>query len=300
MSSWQPPLSVWSGHLARFVGQTWARWHYARRIEPTWLEVNRHRLVLPRWPASLDGLRVVHLTDLHCGKHLPLHYLEEALARAQAEQPDLIALTGDYVHKGYRYVSTVARLLGQLRAPLGVFAVLGNHDFSVRTSLGWRRHPRLHQVVTEALLGAGIQVLRNRTVTLHYRQTAFQVAGIDDLWSGMADPQATFAHCCPHTPRLILAHNPRTAELIHPHRGDLILAGHTHGGQVNWPGWGPITLPRQARRYAAGLFHLPNGHLYVNKGIGFGWRLRFNTRPEIATFSLHAPPASPCGSPVLH
>lgn len=283
-------MSAWSRRLACFVGRTWARLHYARRIEPTWLEVNYHRLELPRWPAALDGLRVVHLTDLHCGRHLPLPYLEEVLARTLAEQPDLIALTGDYIHKGYRYVPVVARLLARLRAPLGVFAVLGNHDFSVRTSLGFRRHPGLHRAVADALTAAGIRVLRNQTVTLRHRDATFCVAGLDDLWSGNADPHAALAHTCPHTPRLVLAHNPRTAELLAPHRCDLILAGHTHGGQIDWPGLGRFTLPRRARRYAAGLFQLPHGNLYVNKGVGYGWRIRFNTRPEIAVFSLHAPP----------
>lgn len=288
----QPPLSRWSGRLARAVGRTWARLHYAYRVEPTWLEINYHRLTLPGWPATLDGLRVAHLTDFHCGKHLPLSYLEETLARTVAEQPDLIALTGDYIHKGYRYVSTVARLLGQLQAPLGVFAVLGNHDFAVRNALGWRRYPRLHQAVTEALTHAGIHVLRNQAVAVHCQGARFLVAGLDDLWSGAVDPHATFAQACPATPRLVLAHNPRTVELLHPHRCDLILAGHTHGGQINWPGLGRFMLPRNARRYAAGLFQLPHGHLYVNKGVGYGWRFRFNSRPEIAIFSLHAP-ASP-------
>ena len=298
MQHTQMPWSRWTSRVARTVGRTWARLHYAYHVEPTWLEVNYHRLTLPGWPATLDGLRVAHLTDFHCGHHMPLRYLEETLARTLAEEPDLIALTGDYIHKGYRYVPTVARLLGRLQAPLGVFAVLGNHDYAVRNALGWRRYPRLHQAVTEALSQVGICVLRNRTVTIHHRNTQLHIAGLEDLWSGVVDPQATFAQTCPATPRLVLAHNPRTAELLYPHRCDLILSGHTHGGQINWPGLGRFMLPRRARRYAAGLFQLPHGHLYVNKGIGYGWRFRFNTRPEVAIFSLHAP-TTPALAPAL-
>ncbi len=285
----------WTARIARVVGRTWARIGYAYRVEPTWLEINHYRLAIPGLPAAFAGLRIAHLTDFHCGDQIPLPYLEETLARTLEHEVDLIALTGDYVHHGYRHVGTVRHLLGRLRAPLGVYAVLGNHDFSVRNALGVRRHRGLHRAVAEALQTAGIQVLRNQTVRLEQDGERLLVAGIDDLWSGECDPDAALAALCPHTPRIVLAHNPQTIEYLSGHRADLVLSGHTHGGQVNWPGLGRVVLGRKARRWAAGLYpHSQGGHLYVNKGVGFGWRFRFNVRPEVAIFTLY--PGSPAAT----
>ena len=125
---------------ARWLGRTWARLSYGRRVEPTWLESNEFNLPVRDLPHALEGLRIGHLTDFHGGEHLPRHYLGEVVERTLSHKPDLIALTGDFVHKGYRHVHDVAKALSHLRAPLGVYAVLGNHDFSVRNALGWRRH----------------------------------------------------------------------------------------------------------------------------------------------------------------
>jgi hypothetical protein len=168
-----------------------------------------------------------------------------------------------------------------------VFAVLGNHDFSVHTSRGVRRYPGLHQEVSDALTGEGVAVLRNRSVRIEREGTGLVVAGVDDLWSGESNPQAALSSACPHTPRVVLAHNPQTAEHLTNHRADIILSGHTHGGQINWPGLGRLLLGKKARRWAAGLYPYRDGHLYVNTGVGFGWRFRFGVRPELAIFTLH-------------
>lgn len=281
--------------LARFIGRNWARVGYAYSIEPTWLEVNRHVIPIRDLGDAFAGLKLAHLTDFHYGPQIPASYLEEALARVQAEKPDIIALTGDFIHKGYRHVSAAARLFRHLRAPMGVFAVLGNHDFSVRNVLGVRRYPGLHRAVAEALSAEGVRVLRNQHERFERRGSSLVLAGVDDLWSRECDPARTLAGACPHAPRIILSHNPQAVELFAGERCDLLLSGHTHGGQVNWPGLGRLLLAGKARRWAAGLYPHNDGHLYVNKGVGFGWRFRFQTRPEIALFTLQphtAPPTS--------
>ena len=91
---------------------------------------------------------------------------------------------------------------------------------------------------------------------------------------------------CTDTPRVVLAHNPQSVEQLAKHRADVVLSGHTHGGQINWPGLGRLMLGKKARRWAAGLYPLEAGHLYVNTGVGFGWRFRFGVRPELAIFTL--------------
>lgn len=274
------------GRMARFVGRNWARLGYARHVEPTYLAVNRFEVTVRGLPAALAGVRIAHLSDFHHGPHIPLGYLEGAIERAGAENPDLIALTGDYIDRGPDHVRAAAHLFRDLRAPLGVFGVLGNHDWSVHTARGRPKHPDLDRRVADALDTAGVTVLRNRAVRVEHNGAGLIVAGVDDLWSGSSDPLATFAGACDSTPRVVLAHNPQSADALAAHRADLILSGHTHGGQINWPGLGPLFLARGARRWSAGLYPLDAGHLYVNTGVGFGWRFRFNVRPELALITL--------------
>jgi len=285
-----PPLVSGSllGRMARFLGRTWARVGYAYHVEPTWLAVNRIEMTIPGLPRALTGLRIAQLSDFHYGPHIPPGYLEDAIERTLADAPDVIALTGDFIDRGPEHVRAAAKLFRNLQAPLGVFAVLGNHDFAVHTARGVRRYPDLDREITDALGAEGVQVLRNRSVRVERNGGALLVAGVDDLWSGESDPVAAFAGSCPSTPRLLLAHNPQTVEQLGEHRADLILSGHTHGGQINWPGLGRLFLGKSARRWAAGLYPLQSGHLYVNTGVGFGWRFRFGVRPELAVFTLRA------------
>jgi predicted MPP superfamily phosphohydrolase len=272
--------------MARFVGRNWARLGYAYHVEPTWLAVNRVPLPVRGLPAALAGLRVAQLSDFHFGPHIPTGYLESAVERTAEERPELIALTGDFIDRGPDHVAAAARLFRGLKAPLGVFAVLGNHDFSVHTARGVRRHPELHRRVEDALSAEGVTVLRNESVRLEHNGAGLLVAGVDDLWSGESDPDAALNGACTKTPRVVLAHNPQSVEQFAGHRADVVLSGHTHGGQINWPGVGRLLLGKKARRWAAGLYPLEAGHLYVNTGVGFGWRFRFGVRPELAVLTL--------------
>lgn len=271
---------------ARWLGQNWARVSYGYRIEPTWLEINRLEVPVQGLPTAFAGLRVVQLTDFHCSAQVTPAYLAEAVALAQAEQADLAVLTGDFIHKGYKHIDLMAGVLGRLQAPLGVYAVLGNHDFSVRNALGFRRHRHLHHAVADALTARGIQVLRNQTVQLTRGDGGIYLSGVDDLWSRSCDVQRACAGLDPQRPRIVLAHNPRTIECLNGQRCDLMLSGHTHGGQVNWPGLGRPVLHGRARRFAAGMYQHNGTHLYVNKGVGFGFRFRFGVRPEVAVLTL--------------
>lgn len=278
------PRGTWAGWL----GRKWAHWTYAVRVEPTWLELNLHEVPIADLHAAFSGLRIVQMSDFHCGHRVSPAYLGEAVELAQAQKPDVVVLTGDFIHKGFEHVEAVARVLGRLSAPHGVFAVLGNHDFSVRNALGIRRYRHLHQAVATALTARGIRVLRNETVTLAEAGARLHLTGVEDLWSRVCDLEAAFHGLCSMVPRVVLAHNPTTIELLDGRRCDLMLSGHTHGGQVKLPVVGPIGLGPKARRYAAGFFQRDKSILYVNKGVGFGVRLRYRVRPEVAVFVLRA------------
>jgi hypothetical protein len=269
-----------------WLGRSLAHVHYARHVEPTWLEVNRLEVPVADLPAAFDGFRVVQLSDLHCSSKVGPEFIDEAIDLALAERPDVIAVTGDFIHHGFRHIPQAAAHVRRLSAPHGVFAVLGNHDYSIRNALGLRRHRHLHQAVADALAAEGVRVLRNETISLEREGTALDLSGVDDLWSRTCDLDRAWAGCEPDRPRVVLAHNPRTVEHLAGRRCDLMLSGHTHGGQIDLPRLGRVVLGRKARRYAAGMYELPGTCLYVNKGVGFGWRLRYNVRPEVAVLTL--------------
>jgi predicted MPP superfamily phosphohydrolase len=277
------------GRLARLIGRNWARVSYGYRVEPTWLELNRLAVPVAGLPAAFAGFRIIQLTDFHGSRQVTPFYLGEAVELALAQNPDLVVLTGDFIHHGHRHVERVARALGRLAAPHGVYAVLGNHDYSVRNALGFRRYRHLHRAVTDALRANGIGVLRNQTVRVARAGAALHLVGLADLWSRECDVTQAYHGLNDHLPCVVLAHNPRTIERLGGRRCDLMLSGHTHGGQVNWPGLGRVTLGHHARRLAAGLYRYHGSWVYVNKGVGFGFRFRLGVRPEVAVLTLTPP-----------
>jgi hypothetical protein len=248
--------------------------------------LNRHTVPIAELSAAFHHFRIIQLSDFHCSRQVTPSYLREAVELAQAQDPDLVVLTGDFVHRGFHYIHHVAEALGSLSAPHGVFAVLGNHDFSVRNALGFRRYRHLHRAVARALAAQGIRVLHNEMVPIVQGGERLHLVGVEDLWSRTCDLDQAFAHLSPSLPCITLAHNPRTVERLGSRRCDLMLSGHTHGGQVNWPGLGRPALRGKARRFSAGMYRHRNTYVYVNKGVGFGFRFRFGVRPEVALLTL--------------
>ncbi|MFN9374708.1 MAG: metallophosphoesterase [Planctomycetaceae bacterium] len=271
--------------LTRWMGDRLAQLSYAVLVEPTWLEVNRLRLPCAGAKGA-SRLRVVQMTDIHYHGRTPRAYMQHCVNSANAEQPDVIALTGDYIHAGGRHILEIAEILGGLSARLGVFAVLGNHDHAIRASWGPRMHRGLNERVARALEGVGIRVLHNELVVLDSGGDRFQISGVDDLWSRQCRPEQALVHLDPGYPHIMLAHHPLTIHLVEGKRCDLMLSGHTHGGQIHTQKYGSITLSRRMKNYAAGLYEFGPQRLYVNKGVGYGWRIRYNRRPEIAVFDL--------------
>lgn len=277
---------------ARWIGRGWARVTYGRHIEPTWLELNHCPIPVMGLPSAFHGFKIAQLSDFHCSPQVTTDYLGEAADLAQNQNPDLVVLTGDFIHHGFKYVDQVAETLSRLTAPCGVYAVLGNHDYSVRNALGFRRYKHLHRAVTEALVARGIRVLHNESVLLQRGADNLHLVGVEDLWSRACDLEEAYRATTKQSPCIVLAHNPRTIEHLEGRRCDLMLSGHTHGGQIHVPGLGRPTLGRKAKRFAAGLYRYRESYLYVNKGVGFGFRFRFGVRPEVAVLTLQNGDAS--------
>jgi hypothetical protein len=228
--------------------------------------VNDERIWLDALPNAFHGLRVVQISDIHHGLFLPKEWLSEAVWQANRLNPDIIALTGDFVTYSRRNIGPAAELLGRLRARYGVYAVLGNHDFRVDAD-----------AITQALRRQRIDVLRNRHVTLWFGGESVYLAGVDDYGYG-ADLRRAMRGVSREAATILLAHNPRVIHLASRHNVSLVLSGHTHGGQVNLPLFGTVYGRSPERlRYKIGWDRMGATQIYVSRGIGtivLPWRVR--------------------------
>lgn len=259
----------------------WAFW-----LEPASLTVREYRVVLPEWPQPLSGLRIAVLSDLHVGSPFNgLDRLREVVERTNAERPDLTLLTGDYVIQGvpggtFVEPADIAPELAKLEARLGVFAVMGNHDW-------WLEEP---QEVIDAFRAHEIPLLDNRSVEIRAAES-FWLAGIGDWWEGNPNVAAALAAVPAEAPRLLFTHNPDVFPTI-LERADLTIAGHTHGGQVFLPLLGRLVVPSDyGERYAKGLIEEGGKRLFVSTGVGTSiLPVRFLTPPEISVLEIVSGP----------
>jgi predicted MPP superfamily phosphohydrolase len=232
-------------------------------VEPRRVRVRRARLRLSGWPERLDGLRLALVSDFHAGgPHAREGRLRRVVGRINKQAPDVVLLLGDYVDPAIPGVEPldpgrVAAALGELRAPLGVLAVLGNHDWA---NDGDR--------VAAALRSVGIRVLENEAVALEVSRARLWVAGLADLRTREPQVDRTLPAPDDDAPILLLTHDPDVFPVV-PERVTLTLAGHLHGGQIDVPGLRQIVVPsRFGMRYAAGHVEEAGRHLYVSRGVG--------------------------------
>lgn len=260
---------------------------YARYVEPFWPVTERLQMDFPGVGPSLNGLRVAQLSDLHVAKIMPLDFLRKQLEYVQRLEPDILVLTGDFVtHPNGRTLDDLAGLAPLLQARLGVFAVLGNHEYSIFGPDTSMQSEWLADRISDLLADHGVRVLRNEAEVLEIGDDRLQIVGLEEFWSRRFDPVAAFANVDPKLPCLALVHNPDAIKALAVTPAHWILAGHTHGGQVRIPFFGAPRLPIRHRQYDAGLFHVEGKRLYVNRGLGYIRQVRFNCRPEITLFTL--------------
>ncbi len=224
-------------------------------------------------PPELDGLRIGQLSDIHLGVPFTVANTRWGVAQMQREHPDLIVLTGDQVmHK--RAIPLLTPLFRRLEAPLGVYAISGNHDY-------WEG---LHDV-RAALQVAGIPLLLNEHRRIEWRGAPFWLVGVDDLWDGVLDFKMALRGVPPGAFKILLGHEPDLADEAAQFGFALHLAGHVHGGHVRLPGIGPLARPRFGLRYLEGLYNVQGMTLYVSRGLG-GAPLRLLCPPEAAIITL--------------
>ena len=255
---------------------------YAFFIEPNRLIVRHETIQMQQWPASLNNLKIAVLSDLHVGRSfIDNDKLRTIVQRTNELQPDLIVILGDYIagHRGTPNrvaPENFAPLFKEFRAPLGVYSVLGNHDW-------WYDGDR----VRNALEANGIKVLDNEATKIDVRGTPLWLAGFADLWTRTPRIPETIAGIPEGDTIIALTHNPDIFPRL-PQRIPLMLAGHTHGAQIRLPLIGPIVQPsRISAAYTSGHVVENGHHLFVTTGIGTSIApVRFGVPPEIVLLTL--------------
>jgi predicted MPP superfamily phosphohydrolase len=246
-------------------------------LEARWCRVARRTIALPNLPPPFRGTTVALLADVHHGPFVPLGYIRHVVELTNALRPDLILLAGDYVHHSADYITPGIAELGKLAAPMGRFAVRGNHDNRDFTA-----------ITRAALAEAKLSDLNNTGVWLERRGARLRVCGVGDFWTDSQDLPAALGDATLDDAVLLLSHNPDFVETIRDPRVGLVLSGHTHGGQIIVPGFGaPIVPSRYGQKYLHGLVQGPSAQVFVTRGVGtISPPVRFLCRPEVVIITL--------------
>ncbi|KYC36208.1 metallophosphatase [Scytonema hofmannii PCC 7110] len=266
------------------------------------LRVEKLTVKIVDLPESLEGTKLVHLSDLHYdGLRLSEKMLQEAIAISNQAEPDLVVLTGDYVTDDPLPIQQLVLRLKHLQSRAGIYAVLGNHDIYYKRSKA---------VVTDALNSIGVTVLWNEIGYPFGQELPF--VGLADYWSQEFNPKLVMDRLEATKPCIVLSHNPDTAEILQKWRVDLQLSGHTHGGQIVLPIVGPVVVyykkfvrkvSKKIRRWvpylrgdctkvvkhwewAQGFHKVGTNQLYVNRGLGTYPPGRLFCPPEVTIITL--------------
>ncbi len=264
---------------------------YGTFVEPKRIILNNKSIHIPQAPPC----SIAVVSDMHVGPYKGKAYIRRVVQRINAVQPDCVLLVGDFLFDERSDVSSLVPL-GKLRAPLGVFAVLGNHDAGFYLI---HKVPRSYvdrsNDVTQMLQSLSINVLRNSTTNITLGTKTICIAGIDDIWMESSDLQQPLTHIPPDMPAILLSHNPDIITDARIQRFCLIVSGHTHGGQIRLPFIGPLApLPcKFPRRQSQGISRVaPNTQLAITRGCGETHvRSRLFCPPEILLLHVNPPPA---------
>lgn len=241
--------------------------------------VTEHEVRVARLDPRHDGVRIVQLSDIHVGNMTPASHVRAAIAAANGAKPDLIVLTGDYVCWRRHEVGLAGDQLGGLRAPR-VLAVLGNHDYFT-----WGAG------VAKALERNGYEVLRNQTTIAEVRGAPLAMIGVDDPVTRHDDLDAAFADAPAGVTRVVLCHSPDRAPDLARRGADVVLSGHTHGGQIYIKGITDRIMKKVGLHFRRGMFAFGDTTLYVTPGVGFSGvtkRAGEGTDAEVAVLTLRA------------
>jgi uncharacterized protein len=247
--------------------------------EANTFKIEEVKIFLRKLPKGLDGFRLVQLSDIHHSPFTSGEFIEHIIEISNKLQPDMFVLTGDYVSHEPEYIAPVAKILGKLNAEFGTYACLGNHDH-------WTDAP---QVVREFFRN-DIQMLVNEGFRLNARGESFWLCGVDDYGEGLSRLGKSLLGSKPDELKLLLAHNPAIMRRAAYRNIDLVLSGHTHGGQVKLrEPREKFLFPNRRRRFSSGLHYRRETQIYITRGIGtVVVPMRYQCPPEITLIELRA------------
>ncbi|PMC35111.1 metallophosphoesterase [Bacillus sp. UMB0899] len=253
---------------------------YARYFEPSFLEINKLKITHPKIPKSFDGFKIVQFSDTHLSEYFTIDRLKTIVGKINSLNPDVLFFTGDLMDEPNQYtqIKEIVPILEKLEAPFGKFAVYGNHDHG-----GYGT-----DIYRNVITMAGFTVLQNEVKNISMLDgNKISISGIDDLMLGKPSYEGTLGNLNENTFNILLAHEPDAALKSKNYPVHLQLSGHSHGGQVQLPFYGPLITPPYATEYFEGMYDVGNMKLYVNRGLGTT-RLpfRFLSVPELTQITL--------------
>lgn len=271
-------LSLTAGSALATAAAGIGGYAYIYELEPDQITVEQVALALPRLPHAFEGLRLVQISDLHLGEHISAEHLHAVIDRVNAQNADVVAITGDYIHHNARPIADqIIPVLQRIQAREAVVGVMGNHD-----------HWAGARVVREVVAAGNVLDLRNDVRTLRRGSDELHLCGLDDFTERISNLDQVLDRLPPTGGAVLLVHEPDYADISAlTGRFDLQISGHSHGGQVRLPGIGPLVLPRYGQKYPNGHYTIGTMQLYTNRGIGLiSPPVRFNCPPEITVFTL--------------
>jgi uncharacterized protein len=259
---------------------------YTFRAEPRWLKISeRHVPLSPAYSGS--PFRILHLSDLHASDEVPLEQIARAIEAGLALRPDAACITGDFITRREKIPPGYAAVLQRLADAVPTFGCLGNHDGGIWTARygGTSSSAEVRLI----LATAGVRCLHNQSAHIMVHGTPLEFVGLGDLWSNECLPRHAFSKVTAsqgRPPRIVLNHNPDAKDMLRAYDWDLMLSGHTHGGQIGLPFFREHFAPVQDKRFLEGLHHWQDRWLHVSRGVGNLMGARFLCRPEITLLTL--------------
>ena len=251
--------------------------YLVRNDESQDIVVDRVQIPVKDLGPELEGFTIAVLADFHLYPFTKLDLINKAVEIANSLNPDLTVMLGDYVWHDVEAIWDLAPVLAGLNAQHGVYSIIGNHDIWTDVN-----------IVTAGLTKSGLPILKNQGLPITVGNSSFYLAGLDDGWSGNPNLDAAMANWSEGMPTVLLLHEPDLADTYSKdERIVLQLSGHTHAGQIRFPGVGALILPYLGWKYDMGLYNVNNMWLYTNRGIGVtNEPVRYNCPPEITEIKL--------------
>ncbi|MGD1921303.1 MAG: metallophosphoesterase [Pleurocapsa sp.] len=253
---------------------------YSAKIEPNWIQTVSIDITIPNLSPGFNNFKVVQISDLHISRSMPEKRLHRIIKLVNQQNPDAIAITGDFVTHYLSFDTTkLEKNLSKLVSQEGIFSVLGNHD-------RWRKKT---DRVKESLSKSNVNNLDNQVAIIERGAEKLAFAGVDDPYWGEPDLYQVINQLPANTPAILLVHEPDyLGKSSKTHKFALQLSGHSHGGQIRFPFFKPPILPTGGRKYFLGWNTEEDTLEYTNRGLGMtGLSFRLNSRPEITVFTLH-------------